>query len=129
MEYKLDEYGNMFTELNGELHSYDDKPAIIYSGGDCFWYKEGKIHRDNGLPAVIYQYGSIFSGMMPKISVPNVISIANRDKFIAEAKAHNEMIDRINEQKTRNALWYVDGKYIKYCNEYKPSIKSVNSSI
>jgi len=41
---------------NGELHSFDDKPAIEYSNGDKFWYKNGKLHRGKG-PAVEYSDG------------------------------------------------------------------------
>jgi hypothetical protein len=43
---------------NGELHSFNDEPAIINSGGSKQWYKHGKIHRDNDLPAIIWSNGS-----------------------------------------------------------------------
>ena len=43
---------------NGELHSYNDMPAMINPGGAKFWYKHGTIHRDNDLPAVIYPSGT-----------------------------------------------------------------------
>ena len=48
------EYRNEF----GDLHSYDDKPAVEYKNGDCFWYKNGNFHRDNGLPAIIRGNGT-----------------------------------------------------------------------
>jgi len=36
----------------GELHSFDDNPAIEMAYGYKEWYKDGKLHRDNG-PASI----------------------------------------------------------------------------
>ena len=41
----------------GQLHSYNDEPAIIDSDGTKYWYKNGKIHRDNDLPAAINNDG------------------------------------------------------------------------
>ncbi len=41
------------------LHSIDDKPAVIYERGTCYWYRNGKIHRERKdetgliLPAMI----------------------------------------------------------------------------
>jgi len=37
----------------GELHSFDNKPARTYNNGDKYWYKEGKLHRMDG-PACEY---------------------------------------------------------------------------
>lgn len=37
----------------GELHSFNDKPAIITKDGYKYWYKNGRRHRDNDLPAVV----------------------------------------------------------------------------
>ena len=36
----------------GQLHSYDDKPAIIRADGTQQWYKDGQQHRE-GAPARI----------------------------------------------------------------------------
>ena len=44
----------IISEKNGKLHSYDDKPAVIYEDGTREWVKEGKTHRENGKPAIIY---------------------------------------------------------------------------
>jgi len=38
-------------------HSFDDEPAIIWSGGTKYWYKDGLLHRDNNLPALIFSDG------------------------------------------------------------------------
>jgi hypothetical protein len=43
---------------SNQLHSFDDEPAYIYSGGDKEWYKDGYLHRDNGEPAIICASGS-----------------------------------------------------------------------
>lgn len=39
--------------FNNELHSFDDKPAIIYPNGIQYWCKNDKLHRDNDLPAIV----------------------------------------------------------------------------
>ena len=39
---------------NGELHSFNDEPAVIWDNLDKFWCKNGELHRDNDQPAVIY---------------------------------------------------------------------------
>jgi len=38
-------------------HSFDDEPAMIYDNGTKYWYKDGLLHRDNNLPAIIYSDG------------------------------------------------------------------------
>jgi len=43
--------------LNGELHSFNDLPAVTYPDGDKFWFSHGKRHRDNDLPAIEYPNG------------------------------------------------------------------------
>jgi hypothetical protein len=42
----------VYTYKDGELHSYNDEPAIEYITGEKYWYKNGKKHRDNNLPAI-----------------------------------------------------------------------------
>jgi hypothetical protein len=42
---------------NGNLHSFNDEPAIIYDDGDMYWFKHGLKHRDNDLPAIIWSNG------------------------------------------------------------------------
>ena len=32
----------------GNLHSYNDKPAVVFKDGTELWYKHGLIHRLNG---------------------------------------------------------------------------------
>ena len=38
-------------------HSFYDEPAMIYDNGTKFWFKYGLRHRDNNLPVVIYSDG------------------------------------------------------------------------
>ena len=55
----IDKRGNMFWyNKYGELHSIGDKPAVIWSSGNKFWYKNGKYHRDGDKPAIIWLNGS-----------------------------------------------------------------------
>ena len=45
------------TYGNGQLHSFDEQPAVIdHDDGTKYWYKNGKLHRDNG-PAKIWSNG------------------------------------------------------------------------
>ncbi len=43
---------NGYTYKNGELHSYNDLPAVI-SGDRKVWYRDDKCHREGDLPAII----------------------------------------------------------------------------
>ena len=45
-----------YDEL-GSLHSFDDKPAVIYIDGTKVWRKNGEFHRDNDKPAIVYPGG------------------------------------------------------------------------
>jgi len=57
-EYIVDVYGNKrLYDQNGELHSYNDLPAVVLTKGKG-WYKHGKRHRNNDLPAIIRPNGS-----------------------------------------------------------------------
>ena len=41
------------TFLNGNLHSFNDEPAVIGADGSKQWYKNGVRHREGDEPAVI----------------------------------------------------------------------------
>jgi hypothetical protein len=45
------------TYRNNKLHSFDDKPALIFADGDMYWCKHDKLHRNHDRPAVIYRDG------------------------------------------------------------------------
>ena len=40
--------GDERCTVNGVLHSWNGKPAIIKSGGYKYWYSNGKLKRDDG---------------------------------------------------------------------------------
>jgi hypothetical protein len=43
---------------SGQLHSFDDKPAIVFPNGTKMWYKNGAYHRDNDNPAIVHSDGT-----------------------------------------------------------------------
>jgi len=47
---KTIKHDNKVVTLNekGELHSFNDKPAVEYNDGCKFWHKKGKLHRLDG---------------------------------------------------------------------------------
>jgi antitoxin component YwqK of YwqJK toxin-antitoxin module len=50
---------DMLWYKDGLLHRDDDKPAIIYVGGDKLWFQNGKLHRDGDKPAGIHEDSTI----------------------------------------------------------------------
>ena len=40
----------------GQLHSYDDKPAVVLMSYSA-WFKDGKYNRYNSQPAIVYSDG------------------------------------------------------------------------
>jgi hypothetical protein len=59
-KFKYEEDGRIELRNNrGELHSFNDEPAVIESNGTKYWYKNGKLHRED-LPAVICPNGIKF---------------------------------------------------------------------
>lgn len=52
IEVKVDEKGYTSTFLDGELHSFNDRPSFVsFSGLEQTWHKNGKLHRDTDKPA------------------------------------------------------------------------------
>lgn len=51
-------YKSCTRDHSGRLHSYDDKPAIVYTHDTKVWYKYGKIHREDG-PAIEWVNGDM----------------------------------------------------------------------
>jgi hypothetical protein len=52
---KVDDNGDRFWYLNGQLHR-EDGPAVEYDNGTRQWYLNGKLHREDG-PAIEYANG------------------------------------------------------------------------
>ena len=55
---KVDDNGNKFWHLNGEIHR-EDGPAIEYANGNKFWLLNDKLHREGG-PALEWADGDKF---------------------------------------------------------------------
>lgn len=54
IEVKVDEKGYTSTFLDGELHSFNDRPSLASADGSVMkWHKNGKVHREGDKPAVI----------------------------------------------------------------------------
>jgi hypothetical protein len=47
------------TYENGQLHSFEGRPAFQDEYGTTYWYKNGAPHRDGGLPAIMFKNGSM----------------------------------------------------------------------
>jgi hypothetical protein len=55
---QIDCCGNQrWYNKENQLHSFNDKPAIVFANGDQYWYQNGLRHRDNDKPAVVYANG------------------------------------------------------------------------
>ena len=49
-------FGPTETYRGGQLHSFDDMPAVVWPCKERqMWYKNGQLHRDNGKPAIIFE--------------------------------------------------------------------------
>jgi hypothetical protein len=104
MDYILDKYGSKCTYLNGKLHSYNDKPAIIYPNVYRAWYKEGRKHREDG-PAIIYSDGDQYwlkEGKKHREDGPAVILSNGSQYWFKKNKLHRE-----------------DGPAVIHSNEYQ----------
>ena len=53
---EIDDYGDKYWWLNGNLHR-EDGPAVEFADGDNYWLLNGKRHREDG-PAIEYADGS-----------------------------------------------------------------------
>jgi len=107
----LDEYGKFIT------HSYDDEPAIIFNNnGTKMWYKDKKIHRDNNLPAVIYSNGNCEYYKNGE----RYWFINNEEEYYSyievEEKFKNKILDLPNVNINILNDNGIDAIYIKWCN-------------
>jgi hypothetical protein len=37
----------------GQLHSFNNEPAVIFASGAVAWYENGLVHRGNNEPAIV----------------------------------------------------------------------------
>jgi len=97
---KTIKYHNRVETLNdkGELHSFNDKPAVDWVDCDKFWYKNGKLHRDDK-PAIIsiynlsrfhhyYQNGLRHRFLKPA-SIKWETGIKSYEKYYLKDRLHN----------------------------------------
>jgi len=86
----------------GEYHSFNDKPAIVYNNGNKFWFKKGRIRRENA---------------------PAIKSIGGR-WWYKEGKLHRIDGPAI-EYISGFEYWYYEGKEIE-CSSLEEFLKIIN---
>lgn len=109
---------------DGQLHSFDDKPASVYSDGSKFWFKNGKIHRDNDKPAVITCRGIKYwykDGFFHRINgKPAIIYKASKRKryFINGSELTDKQIKllkKINSCELKQLPWLLNEDQVLNC--------------
>ena len=101
-------------QIFNKLHSFDDKPAIIYPNGEKRWFHNGKCHRDNDKPAIIspngekrwYQYGNIYRDN----DEPAVIDRYGTQKWYQNGKLHRDNDKPAVIHSKGGKEWYQHGK-------------------
>lgn len=56
VHYRIETKDFVYYLVNGMYHREDNRAAIFYPTGTCYWYKHGQIHRENG-PAIQFANG------------------------------------------------------------------------
>jgi len=107
LKMKTVKYGNRVETLNdkGELHSFNDKPAVEWNDGDKEWYKEGKLHRTDR-PAVMFDKicESWFKkGFRHRLDGPAIKWVhGNEDYYIEDIRyTKKEFEKKVNELKMK----------------------------
>jgi hypothetical protein len=108
-----------FTYL-GELHSFNDLPAVIYSNGSTsctLWYQHGKLHRDNDQPAVIYGSRTKYWYQHDKLhrdnDQPAVIGPNGKQYWYQHGEIHRDNDQPAIIYSDGSKSWYRHGKRIK----------------
>ena len=52
-----DGYESVTVNAKGQLHSFRDKPAVVWASGSKWWCRDGKRHREGDKPAIVYANG------------------------------------------------------------------------
>ena len=135
MDYILYADGNRCTYLNGELHSYNDKPALINSYGAQYWYKEGKLHREDG-PAIIrlnIDQAWYMGDIKHREGGPAIICPNGYQAWYKEGKLHRDALNNSSFvlpaviHLDGHAEWWIDEIKIKECENYQPQTKSARN--
>lgn len=108
---------------NGQLHSFNDYPAIKFHSGEHHWYNAGKLHRANGkLPAIIAANG------VQKFYINGVeVNAATKAAAIAKIKEYDENLEkmRVAALKLRDELAADLGNWV---NNYK-NMQALNETL
>lgn len=91
--------GYRYTTVDGELHSVDDAPAMVYPDGTQWWYRGGKVHRD-GAAAILwhngveewFQDGKRHRDDGPAVSLPDEDGITHSRRGLKEWWVQGKMI-------------------------------------
>lgn len=84
----FDEYERTVTYLNGNIHSFNDQPAVIWKfpHGNMqkwIWYNHGQIHRDNGYA----------------VETRHFIFVKSEYEWYKNGKLHREEYELVNNQR------------------------------
>jgi len=125
---KTIKYDDRIETLNdkGELHSFNDKPAVEYSTGTKKWYKDGKRHRLDG-PAVEYNDGYkawYKEGKRHRLDGPAIEWNNGYKIWYEEGKLHR-LDGPAREYSNGNKSWHYEGKEIE-CNSIEEFLKIIN---
>lgn len=111
---EIDEYGTHHWYKNGELHSLEDKPAVIWANGNQEWFFEGKRHRLEDKPAIIMANGFqewYFEGKRHRLKdKPAVIWADGTQWWYFEDKCHRGEDKPAIIRANGNQAWYFEGK-------------------
>jgi len=130
---KTIKYYDRFETLNdkGEMHSFDDKPAVERVDGRKEWYKEGKRHRLNG-PAIelINRYKTLFGykmwykeGKLHRIGGP-AVEHSERGKLWCEYGKRHRIDGPARIYNDGIKIWYYEDKEIE-CSSTEEFLKII----
>ena len=114
VEY-TDEFGHWASyNIEGEHHSFNDRPAVISPCGTKYWCKNDNIHRDNDKPAIICPNGTKYwykNGVFHRNNDKPAIMLSDGTKYWYEHGEYHRDNDKpaiIYPDGTK--AWYENGK-------------------
>lgn len=103
----------MYYKKGTKILHREDGPAVVFAGGNQYWYKDGELHREDG-PAAEYEDGDrawYIDGKLHREGAPAVV-YTNGDKvWYRNGELHREdgpaveLADGIKE-------WYINGEQV-----------------
>jgi len=114
---KTIKYDDRVETLNNkkELHSFNDKPAVVFNDGTKCWYKKGRFHRIFG-PAIEYKNGNkkwYKKGEFHRIAGPAIECSDGYKEWYKNGKHHRldgPAIECIDGSK----FWYYEGYNVNF---------------